>query len=144
MDTSKVMLALTGLILLVCLVLSITALSTLRHAVSENEALQNDMEELAAELDGCVDALGKLPDASPAATAEQTKEVITDATVTSSSFCMRTVGDRIGIYTKDGYLIKFLETDPRTLPQSERELLQKGIFVSSWGELLALLEDYGE
>lgn len=141
MDTSKVMLALSGLILLVCLVLSITTLSTFRNAVSENEALQNDMEELASELGECVDVINGIPEAITQATETQ-PIVITDESVSTTSFFLRALGDRIGVYTKEGHLVKLLETDLRTLPSTDRETLKHGIEVASWGELMELIQDY--
>ncbi len=60
------------------------------------------------------------------------------------NFCVRETGGRIAIYTGDGYLVRYLDVEVSLLPTEDQEALKKGITLSSWKELLALIEDYTE
>ena len=65
-----------------------------------------------------------------------------DADVLYDVFCLRESGGRIGVYTDEGYLIRTLEVNVATLPESDRERLSVGIAVNSWRELISLIEDF--
>lgn len=139
MDISKLLTVLCCFVLIVCLTLSITTLIVLRNAVAENSVLQKEAEALVAELDGCVDVLNQnisVEDSLPTSTEPST----TDAP--SESFCVREVNGKIGVYTSEGYLIRLLDVAVETLPQADREALKSGILVSSWQELIAVMQDY--
>jgi len=50
---------------------------------------------------------------------------------------------KIAIYTSDGYLVKTLDLVVDTLPEADQSALREGISVSSWREVLALIQDFG-
>lgn len=79
----------------------------------------------------------------PSPTEEPTPEQAQTAEAPFSCI-LRTSNGKIGIFTTDGYLIRTLEVDLRTLPESDRSALEAGIWVSSRAELLERLEDFGE
>ena len=59
-------------------------------------------------------------------------------------FCVRETNGMVAIYTGDGYLVRYLDIEVSLLPREDQEALKKGIVLSSWKELLALIEDYTE
>lgn len=141
MDISKIWTAICGLTLAVCLTLSITTLTVLRNAVKENDAIQRQAQSLMDELNDCVEVLNQTQtnaeDSLPTSADTETVKPVTDA------FVVREVNGKIGVYTEDGYLIRLLEVSVDMLPAADRELLQKGIRVESWKELISLMQDYG-
>ncbi len=139
MDTSKMMIAVCGLILLVCLTLCITTLSVLRNAVAENQTVKEQAESLVGELDACVDALNSAVNEVENVPREDTP---VDATVSGNCFLVKTVNQTIAVYTEDGALIHCLKKAPATLPKLEREALASGIRVESLQALLELIQAY--
>lgn len=73
---------------------------------------------------------------------ETTDDATTDADVLYDVFSIREVNGQIGIFTDEGYLIRTLPVDIRTLPTVDREALASGITVNSWRELIAMIEDF--
>ena len=67
-----------------------------------------------------------------------------EADTRSNAFSLRESNGKIGVYTEAGYLIRLLNVDVSTLPKTDRDRLAVGISVSSWKELIALIEDYEE
>ncbi|MBE6530129.1 MAG: hypothetical protein E7680_06005 [Ruminococcaceae bacterium] len=59
------------------------------------------------------------------------------------SCILRTSDGKIGIFTTDGYLIRTLNVDLRTLPESDLSALEAGISILSRAELLERIEDFG-
>lgn len=57
-------------------------------------------------------------------------------------FYLREANGKIGIFTDQGYLVRTLAVDVATLPEADRSALSEGICVTSWRELIALIEDY--
>ena len=57
-------------------------------------------------------------------------------------YTVREVDGRIGIYDRDGALVKTLNVPVATLPRADREQLAVGIVVTSAHELDALIEDF--
>ena len=141
MDTTKIMTALCAFILLVCLVLCITTLIILRNAVEEHRAIQTGAQTLVEELDRSLDEWSEKieqDDASP----PNTEEIPTEGNALSDTIYLRTTGNKIGVFTKEGSLIRVLEVNPNTLPKRERDALREGIEIHSWEELLSLIRDY--
>lgn len=138
MDTSKLFTVLCCFILMICLVLSITTLIVLRNALEENDLLQQNAQKLANTLDGCVNELNQSMENDAIPTVKDTETAQTQ----KEGFCIRAVNGHVGVYTADGALIHLLDIRTETLPQAEREALEKGIHVSSWQELIALVQDY--
>lgn len=133
MDLSRILSVLCLFLLAICLVFSVTALTALRNAVSETDRMRSDAESLLEELK-------KQPQES--IPPEEDKESV-PVDILYESFCMRECGGKIAIYTADGELVRILELPVETLPEADRAALQSGISLSSWKEVLALIEDYG-
>lgn len=140
MDASRVFTVLCGFLLVICLVLSVTTAIILRQAVAENEAWRSHAEApvLTPEVASteCVTCLGT------AAPTEKEDAPSVDADILYHRLCMREVGGKIGIYSEDGYLIRTLNVAVKALPKKDQDALSKGIYVNSWEELIALIEDY--
>lgn len=136
MDIPKILTVICGFLLIVCLVFSITALTSLRHAIDETDALKTSANAILRRLDGYVETLENPQ------TEDSIPTVAPEDGHAKSGYCIRTVGKKIGIYTADGALIQLLDVNPDTLPTAEREALQNGITVHSWQEMLSLLADY--
>lgn len=140
MDISKIFTALCGLMLAVCLTLSITALTVLRTAVKENDAAQQKTAQLADDLRDCVDALQQKKDDSSESL--PTSTVPKDDDRSPVSFVLRDAGGVIGVYTHDGYLVRLTEIQVTHLPEQDRQQLQDGILAESWKDALDRLQDY--
>jgi len=140
MDASKILTAVCALILLVCLVFSITSLTALRNAVDESAALKESTDDLIEELRACVAniyAEQKESDSLPTM-----KDPSAPTTVPTESFCLKESNGKIAVFTSDGYLVRFLDVSLDTLPPADREALSVGITVGSWRELISLIQDY--
>ena len=138
MDVTKIFALLCGFLLIICLTLSITCLVVMRNAVEETSVWQGRAEALVNELGGCVEAMKEieaedLPVIAP--------EDSTD-NETTARYCLRLVGDSIGVYDADGYLIKRGSMHPSLLPKAERERLTDGIWVKTWKEIEQLLQNF--
>ena len=59
------------------------------------------------------------------------------------SCVLRVENGKIGIFTPDGYFIRLLDVDIRTLPESDLAALKDGIIVTSRAELLERIQDFG-
>ncbi len=140
MDISKIMTALCGFTLAICLTLSITTLTVLRNAVKENDAVQKEAQSLVDGLNEYADQLRQeeSDDDSLPTSADPSGTV-----TVSSVFTVRESGGKIGVYTQEGYLIRLLDVSVDSLPPADREALRNGIRAESWKELLSLMEDYG-
>ena len=140
MDASKATLAICAGILLICLFFCVTALTTLRNSVDENEAWQAEAQILVEELNGCIESLKSQNNTyTPPSANEPSVEV--DAT--QDGYCLREVNGKIGAYTEDGLLIKTFDVSVATLPAAEREVLCRGIALDTWQQVCSLVQDYG-
>lgn len=136
MDTSKALTFLSALILAVCLVLSITALTSLRHAVDESAELQEEVVRLRNELADCVDVW---KESSP----EEGSSLPTVGSATPKPiYSMLAVSDQIAIYAEDGTLIRMLDVNVEHLPVADREALQNGIQMHGWQAVQSRIADY--
>ena len=126
-----------ALLLTVCLIFSVVNVMRLQNVVEENKALRTSAEELLLTLR---EQMSKEPTDTPT----DSVPTGTQSTDTQSSliYCIRSVGNRIGIYTDDGALIRLLDVDPASLPAIDREALENGITVESWEAVLAYIADY--
>ena len=66
------------------------------------------------------------------------------ADILVQEFCVRESNGTVAVYTGDGYFVRYLDVEVALLPKEDQEALKKGILLSSWKELLALIEDYTE
>lgn len=60
------------------------------------------------------------------------------------SCVLRAENGKIGIFTPEGYPIRYLNADLRTLPPADVAALEAGILINSRAELLERMEDLGE
>ena len=135
MDMTKLFGVICTFLLIVCLVFSITSLTSLRNALAENDALQAQAEELNAQLDLCIAQLNKKLEEHFLPTASTTTE-------NEPTLYLREANGRVGVYTQAGELLYAVEGSSLTLPPVEREALVRGIEVHGWDELLTLIRDY--
>ena len=140
MDVTKIFALLCGFLLIICLTLSITCLVVMRNAVDETSAWQGRAEALVDELGGCVEAMKNIEaEDLPVIAPDEDNNTDADANV---RYCLRLVGDSIGVYDADGYLIKGGSVHASLLPAAERERLTAGIWVKTWKEIEQLLQDF--
>ena len=138
MDATKIFTILSGFLLIICLVLSITALTVMRNAVEESRSWQERAQSLVAELDAC---LREQDDKDSIQVSTPNADKVENSKESTLGLVIRTVGERIGIYTAEGALLYRLNVSPATLTAATQEALSKGIRLESWQELLALLGD---
>lgn len=136
MDISRIISVMCVFLLAVCLIFSISTLTVLRNAVDESNRACREAQDF---LEKMGDQLKEIE--SPVEDAEVDNSIPTD--VLYEQFCMREVNGRIAIYTVDGYLIRLLDVSVKTLPEADQAALREGICVSSWKEILALMQDFG-
>jgi len=139
MDVSKVFALLCSFLLVICLCLSITTVALLHNTAHQNEVWQSHADELSDRLE---DFSEERTEAAPEADVNTEASPSVDADVLYQRLCMREVGGKIGIYSEDGYLIRMIDVQVKTLPQKDREELSRGIYVNSWRELASLIQDY--
>lgn len=132
MDVSRILIAMCGFGLSVCLFFSIGALSGLHRAAIKSNAIQEEAEELIDRLDERLDELESIPTDTPPITSQEKEE----------RFMISAVNRMIGVYGNNGDLLRIVDVSIDTLPKSERDRLQKGLFVDSWQEVETILQNY--
>ncbi len=137
MDASKIMLAVSALLLAVCLVLAISTLTSLRHAIAESKEVQMNTALAVESLGAYVAVLDQSTDKD--ASVEVSAGVSTDET--KGGFVLRLCDGKVCVYTADGYLVKNVDIAPETLPPTVRKSLTEGISAEDWQSLLKLIED---
>ena len=138
MDFSRFFVILCAFLLLICLTFSITALVALRNVVSENKALQAETVLLIEQMKQ--NESGKNESISVSAKPNET----TDTAQSQTRYCLKSVCGILGIYTEQGEPVKMLDTEVSLLPMADRMNLEAGIYVNTWKEMLALIQDYTE
>lgn len=139
MDTSRLILVLGCFALAVCLVLSITALSSLRNAIAENDAAQDEAAILISNLHGYWESVN---DAQEDGESLPTLGDSANTQENHSRYLIRESNGKIGVFTNDGYLIRLVDVNVSTLPTQAREVLSEGIVASSHEEVDLILQDY--
>jgi hypothetical protein len=139
MDPSKILALVCAVLLLICLLLSITSLSALRSVQKENERQTARANELIGELRDCA---AKITAKNDAEEDSPTQDTQVQVTAPAESFCVKDTNGRIGVFTSDGYLVRFLDVSVDALPPADREALRVGITVGSWRELMSVIQDY--
>lgn len=139
MDASKIFTVLCAFLLIICLTLSITALTVLRNAVDENEEWQRQAEILVGNLESFTE---DQKESSIETNGNATDSPSVDADILYQRLCIREAGGKIAVYSEDGTLIRTVDIEVKTLPKSEQEALSHGIYVNSWRELISLIQDY--
>ena len=137
MDASKILSIGSAVALAVCLILSIIGLTRIEKSIDQNTALQ-------AEQDSMLEILENEMNQTEPTTQDNAVSIPTatpDNTATGG-YRIQSVGDKIGVYTLDGHLVRLIDVNPATLPRIDREALENGITVDSWERALAYLSDY--
>ena len=146
MEASKILTAVTSLLLAVCLTLSVIGLVGLRKAVEEHNVLEQNTRRVLHLLEERVDQVADLQkeqeDDGKDSDMETDAQPDTEVSARFEAFCIRTTGEKLGIYDTNGNLLMTLEILVDTLPAADREALKKGITVDSPQKLLALIRDY--
>ena len=140
MDTSKLFAILCAFLLLICITFSITSLVLLRNTIDATDARLETADVLLADLSVSIEKWKKENDSVSVSTDTDSDEL--DADILYHRFILRETGDRIGVYTANGHLIRTIETIVSTLPPAERDALSAGICVDSWEELFERIQDY--
>ena len=142
MDHTKLMTILCAFLLLVCLVLSIIALTVMRNAVEESRGLREKTHLLLNALEDSVEAMAALDRETETEEAPLPPASDKEETPFFDGLIVRIENGHVGVYTKGGELLRVLDVDPSALPKKDRDLLEAGIEIGSWKELLALIRDY--
>jgi len=136
MDISRIISVSCVFLLALCLILCICVMAVLQNTVKESTQACMEVQTLLENVSNHI---------------ESSQDTVEDTTVDSSipvdvlyhQFCMRESNGKIAIYTSDGYLVKILDVQVVTLPEADQSALREGISVSSWREVLALIQDFG-
>ena len=145
MDLSKLFTVLCAFLLVIALTLVVTVTVVLHNAINVgngwesahdtcNESSKSDItlkEDTALNESSTI----KVP-------AAEEKEPSVDADVLYQRLWIREAGGRIGVFSDEGYLIRTVDVDVATLSPSDQKALREGIYVTSWKEFLALIQDY--
>ena len=138
MNRTRIILILCVSLLCVCLVFAITALTALRNAIAETGQVRRDAQSMLSELDV---ALRENQDAAAGTTKSDDAQQVG---VLYDHFCVRESGGQVAVYTESGELVRLTDISVSALPKSDRDALRDGIRFTSWKEVLALLQDWGE
>lgn len=137
MDLPRVLTALCLFLLSICLIFSFCALFSLRHALNDATLWQAEAQ---ATIDKWNSQLQEQNTNSPQPSDPIDTDIPVD--ILYDCFCIRDSGGKIAIYTDDGYLVRVLDIPVCMLPSADQEALQNGITLTSWKEVLALIEDF--
>ena len=139
MNTTRIFCVLCVLLMMICLALSVTSMLVL-HNTNQKE---NEWNERAALLE---EVLTNTQDREEETDTEETTEPPSSPSLETDilyqRLCIRAVNGKIAVYSEDGYLIRTVNVDVKTLPTKEQKALEKGIYVDSWRELIDLIRDY--
>jgi len=134
MDIAKMLVAICGFSLAVCLICSIGAFSTLRRAIAESRPFQEQSQGV-VELPSDVEAPLENGSAS-LPTLENTEQIC-------ERYVIRATNQTVSVYNQDGDLLRMVPIFVDHLPKRDREQLLEGLEVGTWQEVEALLEDLG-
>ncbi len=143
MDLSRIISISCVFLLAICLILCICVTLFLHNTVKESTAACLEVQAL-------LERVSENTEPLQGSTEDTTDEPAQDTTVDNSiptdvlyhQFCMRESGGRIAIYTSDGDLVKTLDQPVAMLPEADQTALREGISLSSWREVLALIQDF--
>ncbi len=135
MDTTKIFTVLCAILLLICLVLTVTSLVIMHQTLDKSLAFQGAVSAMAATRPTPQESTDEgSPDDPPPADVE--------ADVLYNRFTLKEHNGQIGVYSEDGYLIRTFEVEVSTLPREARDALEKGVTLHSWRELMQLIEAF--
>lgn len=138
MNWTRLILVLCIFLLCACLVFAITALTALRNAVAETGQVRQEAQSM---LDNVEDALRSAQDTGNPGTGSSAGDSAQQVGVLYDQFCIRESGGQVAVYTASGELVRLTGIPVSALPKADREALRDGIRLTSWKEVLALLED---
>ena len=146
----KILWVLGGMILTVGLIFAVSTVAVLRNTVAEANEAREKAELVLAELRRASDKSSIPAQADPVDPPRESESIPPDKTETAlptaalgDAFIFRAYEGKIGIFTSEGYLIRTLDVDVRTLPATDRAALENdGIRVYSREETDALIEDF--
>ena len=146
MNIWKILTALCGMSLVLTILFAVSTRAALKETISEADRARENAESVLAKLRRESETADSIPtQATPIDPSDATagSTVQTPAAKPSEKvFFLRSCDGRIGVFTKEGYLIRTLDVDVRTLTSADRAALESGIRVESWNELVARIEDY--
>ena len=150
MGFAKLWIPLFCLLLIVGFFLARGTLTELKEKTAELKQTQQRIETTLGDWKGIIeDEFAILTQATPQPSPkDEEPEKIEEAafpTEAAPSFSrvLRAYEGKIGVFTPQGYLIRVLDVDLRTLPASDLAALEAGIEISSREELLERMEDFG-
>ena len=142
MDISKLLTLLCAILLMITLLLSVTSVFMLKEISQWNAGsyVKNEDENDSTEV---TDNTESNEEETMVNSTENEVPPSIDADILYNQFYICEVNGKIGIFCDEGQqLIRMLNVNVATLPQSDREKLKKGIRVNSWNELVLLIQDY--
>ena len=145
MDVSRMLVAICGFALSVCLFFSIGALSSLRHAVAESHAVKEEAEEVVEKLENRLEELEQTttqPEALPTIKEDPKDDTVIKEEPALEEYRICAVNQVIGVYNENGDLLRLLDIPIDHLPRADREMLQVGIKADSWQAVETFLQDY--
>lgn len=143
MDLSRIISISCVFLLAICLILCICVTLFLHNTVKESTAACLEVQSL---LERVNESAAPVQDSTEQTPNEHSKDTAVDNSIPTDvlyhQFCMRESGGRIAIYTSDGDLVKTLDQPVSMLPEADQAALREGISLSSWREVLALIQDF--
>ena len=143
MDLSRIISISCVFLLAICLLLCISVTLFLQNTIKESTAacleVQSFLERVSENTESVQSSTEDTPHES---TGDTTVDNSIPTDVLYHQFCIREAGGKIAIYTSDGYLVKTLDQPVSMLPEADQTALREGISLSSWREVLALIQDF--
>ena len=136
MAISKWLSLVACIVLAISIGLSITSVVLLSHSLSNTSYLKESLDSSLSDVNQRFDALEQELIGS------ESTPTIQDIPSTNGEYLIQAKGDKICVFTADGDLIYTRKLPIHMLPERDRELLESGIRVSSWDELVQMLQDY--
>lgn len=146
MDRTKWLLAICAFIMGVSLFFSAGSFILLLNMERETERYEDVSEEMWEEVGDDVtlvkQTLASILEKVESLKSSNQSPTDTETGVLFDRLCIRESGGKIGVFTEDGILIRTIDVNVHTLPDSDRQALSEGITINSWRELIDLIEDF--
>ena len=143
MDISRIVSVACVLLLCLCFLIAIYTVTVLQSTIRESTEANLELKTFVETLEKNLETTASESMEEDLSNDNDTEDNTLPVDILADQFCIRETNGRIAIYTTDGYLIRLLELSAETLPAADRLALQQGIYLSSWKEVLALMEDFG-
>ena len=145
MDLSKLFTVLCAFLLVIALSLVVTVTVVLHNAITVSNAPEstNDTCNESTKANNALKGDSNLNEKNTMKENDtEEKEPSVNVDVLYQRLWIREAGGRIGVFSDEGDLIRTVDVDVATLSPSDQKALREGIYVTSWKELLALIQDY--